>query len=72
MLISNPVSKELVIKGLTGTGVLTIATMNGIQFERFAISGTTLKTNVSHLPKGLYLVTYRYKEGIITSKLMIE
>jgi len=68
----NPARGEIQITGLKGDGNLTITTANGLHVARVAVTGPTLKTNISHLPAGMYLVTYSSKGVVTTGKLVVE
>ena len=72
VLTPNPASGNIVIKGLTGPGTISISAINGFQIAHFIVRGPALETNVGHLPKGMYLVIYKNKEEVITSKLVVR
>ena len=73
MVISpNPAKGDILIDGLMGVGNLTITSTNGLQVARISVRGPYLKTNISHLPKGMYLLTYSAKDVVTTGKLIVQ
>ncbi len=71
----NPASGSAWLQtGLTpkaGTYVI-ISTPLGVPLKRIEINGQRTQLDVSHLPKGIYLVTLSNTNGLSTRKLMVD
>ncbi len=50
----------------------SITTINGQEVQNGFLSGNDLKIDISQLPNGMYFVTLRSNQRIMTAKLMIE
>ena len=67
---------KIELTNLSSNGVLTIANVNGLVLEQYQIldlnNRQEIVVRVNDYAPGIYFVTYRAKEGIVTKKLVIQ
>ncbi|HOH22496.1 MAG TPA: T9SS type A sorting domain-containing protein [Bacteroidales bacterium] len=67
---------KIELSNLSSTGVLTIANINGLVLEKYQLKDISknhdLVLKVNNYAPGIYFVTYRSKEGLVTKKLVIQ
>ncbi|HPB57427.1 MAG TPA: T9SS type A sorting domain-containing protein, partial [Bacteroidales bacterium] len=67
---------KIALTNLSSDGILSIASMNGLVLEQYQIKDLNnhheIVLKVNNYAPGIYFVTYRSKEGLVTKKLVIQ
>jgi len=67
---------KVALTNLSSNGILTVTNINGLVLEQYQIKDITnyheIVLRINNYAPGIYFVTYRSKEGLVTKKLVIQ
>ncbi len=68
----NPVQQFMVVNGLKAKGTIQVLTIDGKLAKQFVTTGSMMRIDMSELPGGMYIVSYRNQDILQQQKVIKE